>query len=170
MGAPHSVPVADIAPGESGNVSVEMVAPTEPGIYRGDWRLQLADGTWLGDPIWVVILVASPDPIPAGQEGVSVTIEGKTWTLPCGSPIPPGAVCVCDCVTVPLPGDVGEVPPGDTGINFAGPGGETRTMPCGSPIPPGWTCTCNCVSVPPACSCVGHCSCDSQGIHYWYPC
>jgi hypothetical protein len=97
-----------------------------------------------------------------------------TWTQPCGTPIPPGAVCVCNCVTVPLPGQEGEVPPGQEGGTVQGPGGETRWLPCGSPVPPGWTCTCNCVSVPApcscdgVCSCVGHrCSCDS--VHYWYP-
>jgi hypothetical protein len=69
-----------------------------------------------------------------------------------------------------LPGQPGEVSPGETGINLTGPGGETRTMPCGSPIPPGWTCVCNCVTAPPACGCVGHCTCDRQSTHYWYPC
>lgn len=103
MGAPASVPVPDVASGETVDISVDMVAPSETGTFRGDWRLQLADGTWLGDPVWLVILVASPDPIPAGQEGSSVEVEGKTWTLPCGSPIPPGAVCVCNCVSVPAP-------------------------------------------------------------------
>ncbi|MCQ3937948.1 MAG: hypothetical protein DPW18_12980 [Chloroflexi bacterium] len=31
---------------------------------------------------------------------VSVEVEGRTitYTLPCGAPIPPGAVCVCNCV------------------------------------------------------------------------
>jgi hypothetical protein len=78
------------------------------------------------------------------------------------------------------PGEPGEVPPGETGINMTGPGGETRTMPCGSTIPPGWTCTCNCVTVPATCSCDGHCTCDRvctcDGVctceghgHYWYP-
>jgi len=103
MGAPVSVPVPNVAPGETVDISVDMVAPSETGTFRGDWRLQLADGTWLGDPVWLVILVASPDPIPAGQEGSSIKVEGKTWTLPCGSPIPPGAVCVCNCVSVPAP-------------------------------------------------------------------
>jgi len=103
MGAPDSVPVADVAPGQSIDISVKMVAPTKPGTYRADWRLQLADGSWLGDPVWVVVLVASPDPIPAGQEGSSIRVEDKTWTLPCGSPIPPNAVCICNCVSVPAP-------------------------------------------------------------------
>lgn len=131
----------------------------------------------------------TPTPLPGvegtvqpGQEGIEYTYVDEqgvehTYTLPCGSPIPPGATCICDCVTVPLPGETGEVAPGETGINFTGPGGETRTMPCGSPIPPGWTCTCNCVTVPSVCTCdgvcacVGHCTCDRVTTgHYWYPC
>jgi len=75
-------------------------------------------------------------------------------------------IVVGGAATATPPGTAGTVAPGQTGINFVGPGGETRTMPCGSPIPAGWTCTCNCVSV---CSCDGHCSCNVQGGHYWYP-
>lgn len=47
----------------------------------------------------------NPGEVPPGQTGINYTINGQTYTLPCGSPIPPGAVCVCNCVTVPaLPG------------------------------------------------------------------
>jgi hypothetical protein len=127
MGGTSPISVGDVAPGETVDISADMVAPTEPGTYTGRWRLQAADGT--------------------AMMTLSVNIE-----LP------------------ELPGEPGEVSPGETGINLTGPGGETRTMPCGSPIPPGWTCVCNCVTAPPACTCVGHCSCDSQGTHYWYPC
>jgi hypothetical protein len=170
--SPTAVP--NVQPGETVDISVDMVAPAELGSHIGRWRLFAGDGTPLMT-ITVVIAVASTEPIVAGEEGVEVqTIEPdgttRTWTLPCGSPIPPGAVCICNCVAVPVPGDVGEVPPGETGINFTSPGGETRTMPCGSPIPPGWICTCNCVTAPPACSCVGHCTCDAVSTHYWYPC
>ncbi len=39
-----------------------------------------------------------------GQEGSDYTYTDEygvvhTYTMPCGSPIPPGAVCVCNCVT-----------------------------------------------------------------------
>jgi len=174
MGGASPVAVPNVQPGETVDVSVEMAAPAELGDHMGRWRLAVADGTHLLT-ITVVIVVASTEPVVAGQEGVEIqTVEPdgttRTWTLPCGSPIPPGAVCVCNCVAVPVPGDVGEVAPGQTGINFTGPGGETRTMPCGSPIPPGWTCTCDCVTAPPSCACVGHCSCDKVTTHYWYPC
>ena len=124
MGAARPISVGNVAPGDTVDISANMVAPAESGKHRGMWRLQAADGT--------AMMTLS----------VNIVIEAP-------------------------PGQPGEVPPGETGINFKGPGGETRWMPCGSPIPPGWTCSCNCVT---GCSCVGHCSCDSQGSHYWYPC
>ena len=124
MGAASPVAVGNVAPGDTADISADMVAPAESGKHTGLWRLQAADGT--------AMMTLS----------VNIVIEAP-------------------------PGQPGEVPPGETGINFKGPGGETRWMPCGSPIPPGWTCSCNCVT---GCSCVGHCSCDSQGSHYWYPC
>lgn len=124
MGGSSPISVGDVEPGDTVDISVNMVAPTESGTHTGRWRLEAADGT--------AMMTLS----------VNIVIEAP-------------------------PGQPGEVPPGETGITFKGPGGETRWMPCGSPIPPGWTCTCNCVT---GCSCVGHCSCDSQGTHYWYPC
>lgn len=93
---------------------------------------------------------------PPDAYGVTVkhqdTITGKTYffTLPCGSPIPPGAICTCNCV----PGKLVIKSPKlfnpkkhvikvkhhtRTGKVFY------TTLPCGSPIPTGATCTCNCV-------------------------
>lgn len=37
-----------------------------------------------------------------GETGINYEINGRTFTLPCGSAIPDGAVCVCNCVTVPV--------------------------------------------------------------------
>jgi hypothetical protein len=36
-----------------------------------------------------------------GETGIEYSINNVTYTLPCGSPIPAGAVCVCNCVTAP---------------------------------------------------------------------
>jgi len=41
--APASVTVPDIAPGETVNVKVDMMAPAELDTYRSSWRLQVAD-------------------------------------------------------------------------------------------------------------------------------
>jgi uncharacterized protein YraI len=36
-----------------------------------------------------------------GQTGIYYSLNGKTYTLPCGSEIPAGAECTCNCVSVP---------------------------------------------------------------------
>ena len=64
----------------------------------------------------------------AGQKGINYKINGVSWTLPCGSPVPAGAVCTCNCVAVP-----------------AGTRNSLTTCTCNK------VCTCNTV-----CSCVGH--------------
>jgi WD40 repeat protein len=74
-------------------------------------------------------------------------IYGRTiiFTLPCGSPIPPGAVCVCNCV----PGSLA-VP-----TNFS------------QNYNAGGYCTCDTV-----CTCNTICTCQSVGgryVTYWYP-
>jgi hypothetical protein len=64
-----------------------------------------------------------------------------TYTLPCGSPIPPGATCVCNCVpgTASPPPDIQRPRPPN-------PPGQTLTLPCTpTPVPPGYVCTCNCI-------------------------
>lgn len=41
--------------------------------------------------------------VPPGQNGINYTQNGRTYTLPCGSPIPRNAVCICNCVSEPSP-------------------------------------------------------------------
>jgi hypothetical protein len=43
MGAPGSVPVPAVAPGEMAEVLVPMAAPVDPGQYRGTWQLCAGD-------------------------------------------------------------------------------------------------------------------------------
>ncbi len=45
-----------------------------------------------------------PGQVQPGQTGINYRApDGTIYTLPCGSAIPPGMVCVCNCVTVPAP-------------------------------------------------------------------
>ena len=92
-------------------------------------------------------------------EGIEVSgvdpVTGKTvtYTLPCGSPIPAGAVCVCNCVS----GSVctcDKVCTCDTGCSCVG----HQTV-----------CTCDKVcSCDTGCSCVGHRT-TTYSSHYWHP-
>lgn len=57
MGAPESVPVPSAAVNEEVDVSVTMIAPTEPGRYAGFWRLTTTEGRKFGHRVRVLIHV-----------------------------------------------------------------------------------------------------------------
>ena len=66
MGAASSIPLpTTVAPGEEVEVTVDMVAPPDPGAFRGYWKLRNATGQVFGfgananEAIWVDILVQS---------------------------------------------------------------------------------------------------------------
>ncbi|NUM47698.1 MAG: hypothetical protein HUU38_23585, partial [Anaerolineales bacterium] len=70
MGSPASFPLTsgEVLPGEEVEVSVTLLAPSEPGEYRGDWKLRNASGQVFGlgnsgnSSFWVLINVGSaPD-------------------------------------------------------------------------------------------------------------
>ncbi len=82
-----------------------MTTPEKVGPYRSGWRLQTAAGKPFGDELWTKLVVATKNDIAEGDKGVRITTtvgsETVTWTMPCGSAIPAGAVCTCNCVSVP---------------------------------------------------------------------
>jgi uncharacterized protein affecting Mg2+/Co2+ transport len=65
MGGPASfqLTAGTVSPGESIVVSVNLVAPTATGTYRGNWKLQSSEGDIFtlttGNPIWVQIKAVS---------------------------------------------------------------------------------------------------------------
>lgn len=66
MGAPVAVNLAgDVLPGQSVDISVDMVAPATAGQYQGNWKLRNAANVLFGigpngsSPFWVRIIVAS---------------------------------------------------------------------------------------------------------------
>ena len=83
-------------------------------------------------------------------EGTDVYGRNIVFTLPCGSPMPPGAVCICNCV------------PGELAMP------ENYTQHYNS----GGSCTCDLI-----CTCNSVCTCQSVGrggyggysTAYWYP-
>ena len=83
MSAPDSVPLPkQIEPGQTVDISVDLIAPTTNGTYQGNWKLKNEAGTWFGigpggnSPFWVRIVVT------AG----TITVTPATGTP--GTPIP----------------------------------------------------------------------------------
>lgn len=68
MEAPTSTNLAaNVAPGETVDISLNMVSPGQPGVYTGYWELQSSDGEVFGvgkdgeTPFWVRIRVTEDD-------------------------------------------------------------------------------------------------------------
>jgi hypothetical protein len=132
--------VGNVKPGATTDISVDMTAPSASGKYTGLWQLVAGNGSSILS-VSVVIFVASPDSLAPGQEGVTISYQGRTMTLACGSPIPAGWVCTCNCVTAPAVCTCDQVCTCD---------GHTA-------------CTCDQV-----CTCDSVCTCQGYG-HYWHP-
>ena len=103
----------------------------------------------------------------------------RTETVPCGTPTPPGATCICDCVATSRSYH------GTTTVCTC----NTIMVPAGSSLARGSVCTCDTVAVGTrtvvvpsgherqrsgtVCTCDTICTCNtvrtSGGGHYWYP-
>ncbi len=59
MGAPASVDVPTTAPGETVDISVPMIAPSNSGDHVGKWQLRNPQGTYFGVTVWIKIHVLS---------------------------------------------------------------------------------------------------------------
>jgi hypothetical protein len=64
FGAPAATPLSgEVPPGSEVDITLHLTAPTEPGIYQGDWKLRSAAGVYFGfggdgsETIWTRIQV-----------------------------------------------------------------------------------------------------------------
>jgi hypothetical protein len=92
MGGPPAVPIPrEVLPGETIDISVNLIAPPEPspsGTYQGLWKLRNAGGQIFGvgpdggNPFWVIITVSG---VPADATGTPVSggsiVSAATLTL-----------------------------------------------------------------------------------------
>jgi hypothetical protein len=69
MGAPDTARLSRIVlPGQTAEIAIDMVAPSAPGTYRGNWKLRNAGNMLFGigpnssSPFWVQIVVVEPGP------------------------------------------------------------------------------------------------------------
>jgi hypothetical protein len=78
LGAKKSVPLTvTVIPNQSIDISVEMVAPTTNGSYRGFWRMRNAQGQFFGDAIFVDIVVGT-----AGSTQAPTAVGPTATTAP----------------------------------------------------------------------------------------
>jgi hypothetical protein len=90
LGGPESVPLPNVvAPGQTVDVSVDLVAPEQPGDYRSNWQIADADGQPFGingvieDAFWVQIVVEEGAEAPATPEPGSAALGGVVWEDVC---------------------------------------------------------------------------------------
>lgn len=97
MGAPASVKLSQsVPPGQSVDISVDMVAPQQAGSYQSNWKLRTGTGEWFGigpnwdSPFWVLIRVStlpteSPTPtlgMPTITPTPAVLVSGSAQMVP----------------------------------------------------------------------------------------
>jgi Ig-like domain from next to BRCA1 gene len=75
MGTIVSVPLSQsVGPGAQIDISVQMVAPTNPGSYQSYWKMKNASGQFFNDSVYVLITVGSGGTAaPTSTGGPSVT-------------------------------------------------------------------------------------------------
>ena len=69
-----------VAPGQTVDISVAVVAPQAPGVYQGFWQMKNTKGVRFGETIWVGIQVpAPPTPVPPPPpSGGNLTVDRTT--------------------------------------------------------------------------------------------
>lgn len=81
--AAQTLTTGSVAPGETIDVSVNLVAPAAAGTYRGEWKLRDAGGVLFGlstGPFWVEIKALAPTATPTATFTPSPT--GGIYTAP----------------------------------------------------------------------------------------
>jgi hypothetical protein len=114
MGAPESVPFeTSVLPAQSFEISIEMIAPTSPGTYQGNWKLRNPSGDLFGIgpngdlPFWVRIIVPeNPADTATATPSVSPTLGATATYNPTISPSPTSTPAIqASGILSPVPGD-----------------------------------------------------------------
>ena len=81
MGAPASTPLGGtVAPGATIDISVNLIAPANPGSYQGNFKLRSHDNIVFGvnadaqGPFWVKVVVPNPTPTPTAVANIDLRI------------------------------------------------------------------------------------------------
>lgn len=90
MGGLAAVDVPPLAPDSSTDISVDMIAPPEPGTYRSNWQLRAPDGTRFGSVIYTQVIVpelVTKTPTPTATSTLLPPIATPTRTPAVPSPL-----------------------------------------------------------------------------------
>lgn len=77
LGAPSHVSVSSLGAGEVADISVEMVSPSQTGLYSSKWRMTTTQGNFFGDTIWVIVQVDSGGTLALMQQMVNLKELGS---------------------------------------------------------------------------------------------
>ncbi len=90
LGAPASFNLpADVAPGATTDISVQMKAPEKPGDYESNWKLQNASGVIFGTgstgtkSFWARITVGTPTPAMFAVTKVVISADNANYSGSC---------------------------------------------------------------------------------------
>lgn len=75
MGGQPTYIKGTVAPGAVYDISVNLTAPTQPGVYQGFWQMNNASGAAFGTKVYVGIQVPAPVPTAAPTQPASPTIS-----------------------------------------------------------------------------------------------
>ncbi len=102
LSEPDGVVAPAAAVGSSVDVSVELTAPSAPGTYRSEWRLQAPDGTRFGPTIYVQILVPKDETATPTltETPVPVTVTPTPEETACDIAYDPAFVATVDYASV----------------------------------------------------------------------
>lgn len=73
-----------VAPGQTVDINVNLVAPNQPGTYQGFWQMNDANGNPFGERVWVGITVPSlltPTPPPASTPVPGITFTADRFSI-----------------------------------------------------------------------------------------
>ena len=106
MQAPESVPLSEtVLPEQSVEISIDMVAPEQAGVYQGNWKLSNPGGVLFGigpngdAPFWVRIVVPETPTSTATQGTPSTSSPTSTQ----GTPVTPSPTSPATSTFTPTP-------------------------------------------------------------------
>jgi L-cystine transport system substrate-binding protein len=95
MNGQNTAVQGNVAPGQTFDMWVNLVAPSQPGQYQGIWQMFNGRNLAFGQRVWVMVEVVGPTSVPPTQAPATATPPGPTKVPPTEVPptvVPPTAV------------------------------------------------------------------------------